>query len=45
MHKLTDEMLLEVYTLSNELGLSEEFVVLVMEELQRRQLHPNNIAY
>lgn len=44
MHKLSDELLLEVYTLSNKHGLCEDFINLVIQELQRRHLHPKNIA-
>ncbi|TGA99553.1 sporulation histidine kinase inhibitor Sda [Sporolactobacillus shoreae] len=39
MKNLTDELLIESYKKAKKYQLSEEFIILIEEEMNRRQLH------
>ncbi|MMZ58536.1 Sporulation inhibitor A [compost metagenome] len=39
MHLLSDEALLDAYVKATHLGLEQEFIALLMEEINKRDLH------
>ncbi|MBN6185846.1 sporulation histidine kinase inhibitor Sda [Aneurinibacillus sp. BA2021] len=39
MHLLTDEALLDAYVKAMHLGLEQEFIFLLVEEINKRELH------